>query len=135
MALDHNSTKAFLIFYITVNVLCREVLSSKISRMSCRNEATFKANGTDFILKVSSPQLISTTYASSLTHCARSCIKSNTCKSMIYKKKSAQKTEKNCQLLKSEKQNLTNSDFESSLDWIYYQPLQQVCRRLFIRYC
>ena len=126
MAQDHTHSIAFLVCYVTLNALCCEALSSKISRMGCRNEATFKASGTDFILKASSPKLISTAHAPLLPHCARSCIRANECKSMIYKKKPATKTEKNCQLLKSEKRNLTNSDTESSLGWMYYQPLQQV---------
>ena len=131
MAQDHTHSTAFLIFCIALNALCCE---AKISRMGCRNEATFKASGTDFILKASSPQLISQTHAPLLPHCARSCIKANECKSMIYKKKPATKTEKNCHLLKSEKRHLTNSDIQSSLGWIYYQPLQQVGTPILISY-
>ena len=130
----HSRVGTFLIFCITVNALCCEALSPKISRMGCRNEAIFKASGTGFILKANSPQLISTTYAPLLTHCARSCIKSNICMSMIYKRKLVNKAEKNCQMLKSEKQNFTNSEIESSLGWIYYQPLQQVCTFILVGY-
>ena len=106
------------------------IASQKIHRMSCRKEGTFKANGKDFMVKPSSSRLISTVKAIMLAHCARSCIRTNECESMIYKKKSK---EQNCQLLNVEKSSLANDDIQNSVGWIYYGPLQQVYVSTFIK--
>ena len=98
----------------------------KIHRMSCRNEATFKANGRDFVVKESSSKLISTIKALLLANCARSCIKTSECKSFLFKKNATLSTEKNCQLLNVEKNNLTSYDMQNMTGWVYYEPLQQV---------
>ena len=98
----------------------------KIHRMSCRNEATFKANARDFVVKESSAKLISTIKALLLPNCARSCIKTSECKSFLFKKNTTLSTEKNCQLLNVEKNNLTSGDIQGMAGWVYYEPLQQV---------
>ena len=82
---------------------------------------------TGFALKASSSQLISSVNVLLLPHCARNCIKTDSCKSLVYRKKPETATEKNCQLLKVEKSSLSSSDTESSVGWAYYEPLQQVC--------
>ena len=98
----------------------------KIHRMSCRNEATFKANARDFVVKESSSKLISTIRVLLLPNCARSCIKTTGCKSLFFKKNATTSTEKNCQLLNVEKSNLTSYDIQNMTGWVYYVPLQQV---------
>ena len=103
-----------------------QISNQKLHRLSCRKEATFKANGTGFMVKAISSKLISTTNAPLLPHCARRCIRTDDCKSMLFKKKPVTATDSNCQLLKVEKMNLTNDDMENSIGWIYYEPLQQV---------
>ena len=103
-----------------------QVHSQKIHRRNCRNEAIFKANGTSFVVKANSSTLIVTMNAPLLPNCARRCIKTNGCKSVIYKKEPATPTERNCQILNAEKADLTGDEIESSTGWIYYEPLQQV---------
>ena len=107
-----------------------KISSNKINRMSCRNEATFKAIDRGFKVKESSAKLISTTNVPFLPNCARSCIKASGCKSAIYKKNPTTATERNCQLLNVEKISLTNDDKQSSSGWIYYEPLHQVSLRI-----
>ena len=105
-----------------------KITSQPIHRMSCRKEATFKANGTGFILKPSSSKLISTTNAPLLPHCARLCTNTDNCKSLVYKKQPSVVTDNNCQILTVEKMNLAKDDIENSVGWIYYEPLQQAGR-------
>ena len=103
-----------------------KISNKKLHRMNCRKEATFKAMKTGYAVKASSSQLISSINVSLLPHCARNCIKTDSCKSLVYRKKPATTTEKNCQLLKVEKNSLRSSDLEDSVGWTYYEPLQQV---------
>ena len=105
-----------------------ETKSQKIHRNSCHKEATFKANGTNFMIKADSAKLISTTSAPSLAHCTRSCIKRDGCKSMVYKKKALITNENNCQILNAEKGELTSNDMGTSTGWKYYDTLKQVYR-------
>ena len=116
------------ISFITILVIAffHKVKLQKIHRMSCRNEATFKANARDFVVKESSSKLISTIRVLLLPNCARSCIKTTGCKSLFFKKNATTSAEKNCQLLNVEKSYLTSDDIQSMTGWIYYEPLQQV---------
>ena len=122
-----------LIIPVTLSIfsLC-EVLSQKIHRMNCRNEATLKAIDKDFMVKESSSKFISSTSVLLLPHCARNCLKTSECKSVIYKKIPATPTEKNCQILNVEKSALVSNDKQSSAGWIYYEPLQQVLHYSFM---
>ena len=124
-----------LLFLIQLPIAayCGEIANQKIHRMSCRNEAIFKKFGGDFMVKSSSSKLISSITARLLPDCARSCIKHSRCKSLIYKKKPATKTELNCQLLDVEKFFLANDDIKYSVGWIYYEPLQQVKSGIYIK--
>ena len=119
--------KIILLTQILMTAGLGKISDEKLHRMSCRREATFKAIQTGFVVKASSSQLISAINITLLPHCARSCIKTDSCKSLVYRKKPATTTEKNCQLLKVEKSSLSNTDIESSAGWTYYEPLQQVC--------
>ena len=124
--------KGYHIINIAIAILVQthttaETKSQKIHRSICHSEATFKANGTNFMIKADSSKLISTTNAPSLAHCARSCIRKDRCKSMVYRKKSTITNEKNCQILSAEKGELASGDRETSTGWIYYDPLKQAC--------
>ena len=100
----------------------------KFHRNSCHKEANFKANGKNFMIKASSSKLISTINAPFLAHCARSCIRKDRCKSMVFKKKSTIMNENNCQILIAEKSEFTIDDTETSTGWKYYHPLKQACK-------
>ena len=110
-------------------ILCKVELE-KITRLSCRNEGTFKASGKDRIIKASSSILISNVKVASLAYCARNCIKANKCKSFVFKKNAATAFEKNCQLLNAEGSNVSLDEIQNSAGWIYYEPLQQVRLRI-----
>ena len=114
--------------FITILVIAfvHKAKLQKIHRMSCRNEATFKANARDFVVKESSSKLISTIRVLLLPNCARSCIKTTGCQSLLFKKNTTISTEKNCQLLNVEKSNVPSDDIQSMTGWVYYQALQQV---------
>ena len=94
--------------------------------MSCRNEATFKAKHNGFALIAGSSKLTTTRRAVELSLCARSCITSSVCKSVVYKKTTKASTEVNCQLLNAEKSELNSSDLQDVAGWTYYEPLKQV---------
>ena len=108
-----------------------QISNQKLHRLSCRKEATFKANGTGFMVKASSSKLISTSHTPWLASCARTCIQTDDCKSMLFKRKPAMATDSNCQTLKVEKMSLASDDMENSIGWTYYEPLQQVCNFAF----
>ena len=108
-----------------------EATSQKFHRSSCHREATFKANGGNFMVKASSSKLISTTSVPSLAQCSRSCVRNDDCKSMVYKKKPATTKEKNCQILNVERSKLTNDDMVASTGWQYYEPVKMVCKLTF----
>ena len=114
-----------LISLIPMIAALGKITSQPIHRMSCRKEATFKANGTGFTVKASSSKLIATANVPLLPHCARRCVNTGNCKSLVYKKQPVVVTDINCQILKVEKMNLTNDDIEHSVGWIYFVPLQQ----------
>ena len=120
---------------ITLIVIClRASMLEKIHRMGCRNEATFKAKSRNMRVKEGSSKIISIINVHLLPNCARSCIKTNGCKSLSFKKNLSTPTEKNCQLLNVERSNLTTSDIENNTRWIYYEPLNQVLYIRFNRY-
>ena len=126
---NHIINIALLIVNVLVAICFDKITSQKIHRMNCRKEATFKANGKDFMVKSSSSKLVSTITTPLLPHCARSCLRKNECKSVVHKKSI---TEQNCQMLNVEKSSLANDDIQNSVGWIYYEPLQQVYFSTFI---
>ena len=126
LASDQIINIVLVIIHIAIVINSHQVISNKIHRTSCRSEATFKANATNFVVKEGSLKLNATINAPSLSHCAKSCIRTSVCKSANFKKKTSARTEKNCQLLTVEKAGLAHNDISISTGWIYYEPLLQV---------
>ena len=103
-----------------------QVSSQKLHRLSCRKEATFRANGTGFMVQASASKIISASYTPLLSRCARRCIRTGDCKSLLHKGKYVMATDGNCQILRVEKMNLTDDNIEMSMEWKFYELLRQV---------
>ena len=61
MGAEHLSIGILLVFQILIAASFGNITSHKVHRMICRKEATFKANGTGFVVKSNSLKFISTT--------------------------------------------------------------------------
>lgn len=116
----------FQVINIILFIVLHEVHLQKVNRMSCRREATFKAKHNGFALRNGSTKLVLTSRKSNLELCARSCTNSSMCKAMIYKKTIVASKEINCQLLNTEKPEISTNDFLNGTGWTYYEPLNQV---------